>query len=321
MRARSIAVALTGLGALASCPLAHARTLPDRDLTAPSSEASPAALQLLDAAAVASREQVWVATQRVLSVAGGATQVSSRPVMHPAGADPQDAELLMLLAGHYDLVLGRDGASTVIEVRRPGVVGPSGRAARFWVDRTTGMVVRRDVFDEQGALLRRTELLGVRIAPLVLATVGAAQPDGAHLDEVALADLQQRGWYVPSWLPGDLELYDARQLDHGVIQLAYSDGLSTLSLFAQRGERPPSASGVVRAIGGAQVWISDSEPERMVWTADGCTWTLVSDADPQLIDEVVAAMPHHGRPAAQAGLMTRLWRGLNRVGSWLNPFG
>jgi sigma-E factor negative regulatory protein RseB len=140
------------------------------------------------------------------------------------------------------------------------------------------------------------------------------------LDEAELARFEADGWPVLRGLPGGLELYDARWLTDGVLQLAFSDGLSTLSLFVQQGEMPTTAAGVVRQVGGGTVWQSDGEPERVVWAAGGRTWTLVSDLEPALVDQVLLALPHQGGQLAQDGLGPRVWRGMSRVGSWLNPF-
>jgi sigma-E factor negative regulatory protein RseB len=184
-------------------------------------------------------------------------------------------------------------------------------------------VLRREVLDASGALLRRTELLGVRLgAATRTATTGltVAAPLGERLDAPALAALEAAGWPVARSLPGELDLYDARRLPGEVLQLAYSDGLSTLSLFVQQGAMPPVQSGLVRRVGGARVWQSPGEPERVVWAAGGRTWTLVSDASPALVEQVLLALPHSGGGTTEDGVAPRVWRGLSRVGSWLNPF-
>lgn len=331
MRGLRLAAVLTGLGAIVGSGQARALVPPE-----PTSEQAPVvvrsaeALQLLQRAAALARESSWSATQRVLSLASGSPVVTTTTVQHGVdghgAADAHDARLFSLLANHYDLRLtGKRVCSGhlahVVEARRPWA-GTS-LAGRFWVDVRTGLLLRREVLDPQGALLRRTDLLDVRVAsPAATLSSGltATAPQGERLDAAALVELERQGWPVIQELPGRLELYDARRLPDGVLQLAYSDGLSTLSLFVQRGEMPPAASGVLRTVGGGRVWQAPGEPERVVWASGGLTWTLVSDAAPALVDEVLLALPHAGRPVTQDGLVPRVWRGVSRVGSWLNPF-
>ncbi|MBW3659741.1 MAG: hypothetical protein KY457_13965, partial [Actinobacteria bacterium] len=59
-----------------------------------------------------------------------------------------------------------------------------------------------------------------------------------------------------------------------------------------------------------------SEPERMVWTGEGRTFTVVSDAP---FDQVMAAV--QGFPNdVPGGVWTRMERGIGRVAGWLWPF-
>jgi sigma-E factor negative regulatory protein RseB len=53
----------------------------------------------------------------------------------------------------------------------------------------------------------------------------------------------------------------------------------------------------------------------LVWPAQGFVYTLVAAAPPQTVAQVVAALPHNGRP----GLLARLGQGLHRLLSWLIP--
>ncbi|HTL22831.1 MAG TPA: sigma-E factor regulatory protein RseB domain-containing protein [Mycobacteriales bacterium] len=331
MRGLRIAAALTGLGALLCAGPARALLPPE-----PQAEETPVvarsavALALLERAAQLAHAQSWRATERVLSLASGAPVVTVAEVQHGidghGAVDALDPRLFSLLASHYELLLAGQGIcdghrAQVVEVRRPG----SSRAlvGRFWVDVRSGLVLRREVLDDAGALLRRTDLLDVRVAtPAATLSTGltASPPLGERLDAAELAAVEATGVPVVRTLPGHLDLYDARRLPGDVLQLAYSDGLSTLSLFVQRGAMPATATGVVRTVGGGQVWQSPGEPERVVWSADGRTWTLVSDAAPAVVDEVLLVLPHTRRQVGEDGVAPRVWRGMSRVGSWLNPF-
>ena len=331
MRRLRLAAILTGLGALMTCSPVRA-VMPPEPVHEESvaDDRSAAALALLTAAAAAAQAQVWTGTEQVVSMVSGSAVRSVVTVEHGPGrhsaSDTLDARLFSLLASHYDLRLGGVGLcdghkARLVEARR---TADGSVAGRFWVDTTSGLLVRREVLDPRGDLLRRSDLVAVQpgtSGSSALATaLGSTSPGSERLDEAALLRFEAEGWPVARALPGNLELYDARWLTDGVLQLAYSDGLSTLSLFLQRGGMPPNQAGVVRRVGGGTVWQSPGEPERVVWAADGLTWTLVADVAPALVDEVLGVLPHTQGHVAQDGVAPRVWRGMSRVGAWLNPF-
>lgn len=296
------------------------------------------ALHLLQSAAWGSVMRPWSAMQRIVTIRGGLPRLSAMQVQHVPGrpstmqvvaapdqravtAEAQDAALLRVLVGHYDIAFagtqvfaGRD--TTVLEARRPGRQGAAAVAGRFWLDCATGLVLRRDVLDESGAVERTTSF--------DLLAVGAAAPAVAiapivHLDEPWLRSLQAQGWPVQYELAGDLDLFDAR-MHQDVLQLSYSDGLSTVSVFVQPGELDSEPAGTARPVdGGGTVWVTSGNPERLVWSADGHTWTLISDAPENTVTTALQALPH--TPGNRDDSPTaRVWRGMAVMGGWLNPF-
>ncbi|HUR51628.1 MAG TPA: sigma-E factor regulatory protein RseB domain-containing protein [Mycobacteriales bacterium] len=329
MKALRLAAALTGLGALLACPTARASfPLEPTSDDVPVAHRTSGALALLESAAAAAQARTWTGTERVLSLVTGAPVVSVATSNHGPGAhsatDALDARLFSLLAQHYELrVTGSAWCAghltRVVEAVRTGVTRRV--AARFWLDRGSGLLLRRDVMDRKGALLRRNELLSMT-SGLVSTSAPSAPPSarGRHLEDAALARLERAGWPVLRALPGHLDLYEARWLPDGALQLAYSDGLSTLSLFVQPGQREPVAAGVVRRVGGGSVWEAPGDPERAVWSAEGRTWTLVSDAEPAVVQEVLETLPHVAADEPGDGVAPRVWRGMSRVGAWMNPF-
>jgi sigma-E factor negative regulatory protein RseB len=124
--------------------------------------------------------------------------------------------------------------------------------------------------------------------------------------------------------PGELAglvRYDARRVRIGSaagVHLSYSDGLSTVSVFAQPGRLdPPRTAGLEPAtLGGWPVWARSGLPDQVVWSAAGTVYTVVSDAPAGTLEDVVAALPHEPDPAP---LLLRLERGASRVISWLDP--
>lgn len=210
-----------------------------------------------------------------------------------------------------------------------GAYRPSGSAAaRFWVDHATGLVLRRELLDGQGRLARVTTFLDVtvlRTAPqLPMGSVKAMRrASGRALDADAVAAQTRAGFRAPYLLPTGHHMVDARLLTTGsgeVLHLTYCDGLTTLSMFEQRGrighdrlrgwqDADMSGHVVLRARG---------MPERIAWSARGVVFTLVGDAPDDVLTDVVRAWPRADHPGG--GLMQRLHRGFARIGSWIDPF-
>ena len=134
--------------------------------------------------------------------------------------------------------------------------------------------------------------------------------------------MEVQGWPIRRSLPGGMDLFQAQLHDRDgaeVLQLSYTDGLSTLSLFVQDGELATEPAGTARPVDDATVWVQPGPPERIVWSGDGHTWTLVSDAPESTVKQALVSLPHTPRAVAD-GPSARLWRGMAVVGGWLNPF-
>lgn len=313
---------------------------PAEPVTTPARSVS--ALALLERAATVARTTAWRGTQSVVSTRGDLPRYQLLDVEHAPGAgstvvgmagsergvapDLLDDQLFQVLTRHYDLaVVGNTlcgGRRTVlVEARRPGRTGADAIAGRFWIDRETHMVWRRDVLDDDGSVVLSSAFseLGLTKAGALVAPAPAATP-AARLGDHELQELIEDGWPVVDHLPSGLELFEAQRHPDGVLQLSYSDGLSTLSLFVQEGGLPSDTPGPLREVGGALVHVTSTAPEQLVWAGGGRTWTLVSDAPDTTISQAVLVLPHADPPAPHEGVVSRTWRGMSRVGAWLNPF-
>ncbi len=196
-------------------------------------------------------------------------------------------------------------------------LGDGRLAARFWLDKATGLPLRRETFDGRGHMVSDAAFAALTVGP-----AAAARPPGAAARPWVTARparLQAQGWPLPGPLPGNLVLLSARE-DHTakrtVVDLDYSDGLSLVSVFLQRGHLQSRHTGWSRVtVGGSPVYADHSDGQIFAWSADGYVYTLVAAAPPQTVTRVVAALPHGGSP----GLLGRLRQGLRRLVSWLVP--
>ena len=150
-------------------------------------------------------------------------------------------------------------------------------------------------------------------------TIAAVRPWSDALATAQLTALRAQGWPLPGPLPGNLALLDVRQKVTAagrVLDLDYSDGLSLVSVFLQRGHLPPRMTGWSEVLlRGRQVYANDSAGQGIAWSARGFVYTVVAAAPTQTVGQVVAALPHDGNQ----GFVARLGRGLHRLWTWLNP--
>jgi sigma-E factor negative regulatory protein RseB len=236
---------------------------------------------------------------------------------------------LTLLAAHYQVavegtaeVAGR--AADVVAVGRPGL-SPT---ARFWIDRATALPLRREVLDPAGRTLRESAFISLSLGPTVVSRV--VLDSAETMPAVAgtalgpdYAALREEGWQVPESLADELDLFEGRMTGEGderVLQLSYADGVSTVSVFEQRGRLDTGSLDGWRKVelAGERVWLQDAFPRRVVWSGDGTVFTVVADCPSATLEALVRTLPH-GDPGPGVG--SRIGHGLARVGSWFNPFG
>ena len=101
-----------------------------------------------------------------------------------------------------------------------------------------------------------------------------------------------------------------------MLDLGYSDGLSMVSVFEQRGKLPARLAGWRKTKTGGHVVFTLPDQRSLTWAGHGMVFTMVADAPSQTVDAVVGALPHDG----PTGFWKRMSRGLVRVASWVNPF-
>lgn len=228
--------------------------------------------------------------------------------------------LVALLAANYRLAVAGRGRvagrpARVVTARRPG----GGLAARFWLDAATALPLRRQTFDGRGRMVSEASFAVLTLGPYAAGErpVSVPRPWDDTLTPAQLARLRAQGWPLPGPLPGNLVLLGARQdttRSGPVVDLDYSDGLSLVSIFLQRGHLRSRITGLARLPPGGGVYAGASEGQCLIWSSQGFVYTVVAAAPPQTVAQVIAALPHGG-----TGLLARMRHGLHRLLSWISP--
>lgn len=196
------------------------------------------------------------------------------------------------------------------------------RRERLYVDEATGLVVRRETFDRDGAPVRV-----MAFTRLEAQETEVVRPDDDDLEVERRAlspadteDLRDEGFLLPGELPAGfvrVEVHEVEDAGVPTLHLVYTDGLYALSLYQQQGRLAASAvDGAVRLTtdDGGHVWRwPGSEPRRVVWTGDRLTFTALTDAPTDELLTVASGLPTSRSPST----LDRLGRGLSRMGEWL----
>lgn len=225
---------------------------------------------------------------------------------------------------NYDVdVAGRaelsTGPAVAIAFRRGGAL-----SERLFVDDETGLVVRRETYDQGGQPVRVTVLQQLRVTNTAMEPLAGGGEDALgsriQLAPEDVSRIEGHDWPVPTAVGDGFDLRVAFAIDRAAaVQLVYSDGLYTVSLLEQPGSVDAEAlAGAVREVHeGIPVYRWPAmEPLRMVWNGDGHTFTAVTDAPAGVLLDVVRDLPHDTEPS----MPSRVGRGLVRLGHWLWPF-
>jgi negative regulator of sigma E activity len=305
-------------------------------------------LRLLGESAVACQSVAYQGVQVIASLSTAGRRVwvvdvwherGGRPLIQISGAGPGSGtgddeqnsapildltrKMVALLGANYQVAIAgaalADGRpAQVVVVRRPG----GGLAARFWLDSATKLPLRRQLFDTHARMISEDAFIDLKLGDKAAAgaPAAAAWPRSSPLSGGQLARLRAQGWPLPGPLPARLTVFEASSTvtaSGTVVELAYSDGLSVVSVFVQRGHLPAELTGWSEvALQGQRVYAADPDDRSVAWSAGGFVYTVIADAPGQTVDQVVAALPHDTRP----GLVARLMRGLHRLVSWADPF-
>jgi sigma-E factor negative regulatory protein RseB len=274
--------------------------------------------------------------QTVTQTLAAGTALSSQPYLsadndgqQPEGVLGVTAQLVRLLEADYIVAYAGAGSADsrtaqVVEAWR----SDGSLAARFWLDDATKLPLEREVFDSGAHVISQDLFIKIHFtanAPVAVPDADdPADPPGPWTDPLSHAQLlatRARGWLVPARLPGGLSLFTGAQTTTSsgtVLDLNYSDGLSVVSVFEQRGDLAAKLAGWQRAnVAGHVIYVAEPDQRSLTWASHDMVYTVMADAPAQTVDAVVGALPHDGPP----GFWKRMSRGFVRLASWVNPFG
>lgn len=238
-----------------------------------------------------------------------------------------DDRLLSMLGDTYAV---SDAGSTRLDGREARLVearrADGTVAGRFWVDTATGLLLGRTVYDTDGGHALSFRLTGLELGEEDWPEEALGDsPWSDTLTGSERADLRAQEWPLPEYLAWNLRLVDARSTEHGgqrVVHAVYSDGLSQVSVFTQRGKldskhSPTDPNGYAgTGTGGSGVtpqhgtiFGGDAGQYQSMWQANGFVYTVLADAPAGLASSAVTALPGPG-----SGFWARVHRGLSRLG-------
>jgi negative regulator of sigma E activity len=183
---------------------------------------------------------------------------------------------------HWDLrtVPGPDvaGQPTTLVVAADPRTGSE--RARYFIDRSSGRLLRRDVLGASGEVER--EVTFDQLVPLA-ATTRPLEPARADVKKPTRVAATPSGYSVRGALGRGYRLLGRYRQPDGTLQLYYGDGLFTLSLFEQRGaiDWGSLPAGSEQMVHGVPTRRYDTPTgTAVVWAAHGVVVTCVGDAPP-----------------------------------------
>lgn len=193
------------------------------------------------------------------------------------------------------------GRSThVVAVR---LISASRPRERLFLDRHTGLLLRRELLDSQGAPYRSVAFTRISQAGTIEVAAASGTPRIARSREPSPARHLKAPFKLKSRIGAGYRRVGAYK-SNGVVQQFYSDGLHGLSVFEQRGhlksaKNPAGAAGTGRRVeiaGRTMRAYSASVGEAVVWESDGVVYTAVTDAPWSDLADAVMDLPNADPP-------------------------
>ena len=256
--------------------------------------------------------------------ANGSLRAAAFVAEPDAASDRLEHGSLDALGSTYDLALdGREQVggrmATVVTASLHGQV-----SARFWIDVATGVLLQRDLYAD-GRLVRRSGFSSFDRTPhgfMLHLSPQVAAPQTTPLSMTVARALNDKGWACPEHLNDHFQLSLLNQVDADgdVMRAEYTDGLSRISVFEERGSLDTSSLEGFRPMpsDGHLVYVKAGLPMVAVWESEGTVFTVVTDAPEQMAGNLISRLPHAPEPSTP-GVTSRIGHGLSRLASAVSP--
>lgn len=213
-----------------------------------------------------------------------------------------------------DKVAGRDTRLIAVDSKFPGRP-----RLRIWVDTRTRLILRFEGYGPAGALRQASAFLSLQINPLLSADLFVlTPPPGVQVQTprgagtMTMEEIARLVGFVPqlpAYLPPGYQFVRSRVVtvhQTPTATLAFSDGISTLTLFESRGPQGPAPNGRTVRVGTAEGTVARRGVATLLhWNLGGISFTLVGDLPPDELVRVGASVPPVGAvdrfSAVQAG--------------------
>ncbi len=241
---------------------------------------------------------VAVTGDRRLSAVGARRALRSGGVWHLLW-NRGDADDVPPIAGKYTVAVEPGVLVAGRTTDRVRITDPRGRVREYIdLDRETGLLLRREQRNEQGAVMRITGFEEVAIAATPTegapADVGPRTPRGSGPAPVVVAP----PFRSVTRLPGGFLRVGSYRAAGGGREQYYSDGLVGVSVFEWGGSLKPGslpAGGTYGTAGRPDARVYESPVGSVaVWDAGGRTFAVVSEATPTETARIIAALPAEG---------------------------
>jgi hypothetical protein len=222
---------------------------------------------------------------------------------------------------------GPDVAGRLTDMVLVQLVGADRLRERLYVDRQSGLLLRRELLDSRGDPFRSVAFATITSGNegsggAVAATANLAGVIPTHSREPSPARHLAAPYKLKSRIGTGYRLVGAYKAKGNVVQQFFSDGLHGLSVFEQRGHLGAAETGLAGESGaGRKVEISGhtmrayyaSVGEAVVWESDDMVYTAVTDAPWMDLAGAVRDLPHADPPGrlrrvAQAVVSLFRWR-------------
>jgi len=199
-----------------------------------------------------------------------------------------------------DTVAGRETRLIAVDSKFPGRP-----RLRIWVDTRTRLILRFEGYGPAGALRQASAFLTLQINPLLSADLFVlTPPPGVQVQTprgggvMTMEEIARRVGFLPqlpAYLPPGYQFVRSRVVtvhQTPTATLAFSDGISTLTLFESRGPQGPAPNGRKVRVGTAEGTVARRGVATLLhWNLGGISFTLVGDLPQDELVRVGASVP------------------------------